>query len=216
MSNSIIVERLKEQMAKQGLNTAALAKRANLRASFLYDVLSGKSANPSTVKLASVAQALGVSIAYLVGGDEAHAPAHDDYVSIAVQLIGERLEGNTVISETKVNEPYYFRRSWVRERLDARPENLRIIYIGDDGMAPTLKPGDMALVDISRTAPTTAPGIFAVIDEGILCARRLEISNASKKSAVWVLADNSHYPTREIDLAAARIVGRVVWFAREI
>src|ERR1700722_8204055 len=67
-----IVHRLKIEMKKRGIASTGLAKLADVKTSFLYDVISGKSANPSTVKLARVAQSLGVSLAYLVGGEARH------------------------------------------------------------------------------------------------------------------------------------------------
>ena len=65
-----IGQRLKQAMAARQMSSAVLAKNADVKTSFIYDVLSGKSANPSPVKLARLAQSLGISVAQLIGNDE--------------------------------------------------------------------------------------------------------------------------------------------------
>ena len=71
-----IGQRLKLEMKKRNISSAQLAKRADVKISFIYDVISGKSANPSTVKLARVAEGLGVSLAELVGSGDATRPGY--------------------------------------------------------------------------------------------------------------------------------------------
>src|SRR3954463_9843442 len=91
-----IGQRLKLEMKRRGITSAELAKRADVKTSFIYDIISGKSANPSTVKLARVAQGLGVSLSSLVGSDAQFAAAArqaqgSEYVTIphiAVDVTG--------------------------------------------------------------------------------------------------------------------------------
>jgi transcriptional regulator with XRE-family HTH domain len=64
-SNPIGV-RLRARMHQCGFSSTELARRAEVKTSFIYDVLSGKSANPSPLKLARLAQAMGVSLSALV------------------------------------------------------------------------------------------------------------------------------------------------------
>ena len=47
--------------------------------------------------------------------------------------------------------------------LKANPADLRIMHVEGDSILPTLKGGDVVLVDLSRTAPTP-PGIFLLFD----------------------------------------------------
>ena len=63
MSNRVSLGQcLKREMKKQGIKVPELARAAGVKTSFLYDVLSGKSANPSTITLAKVARHLGVDL----------------------------------------------------------------------------------------------------------------------------------------------------------
>ncbi len=63
--------------------------------------------------------------------------------------------------------------SWIRDRLKARPADLRMLHVEGDSMLPTLSDGDIVLVDLSRTAPTP-PGLFVLFDGLGLVAKRLE------------------------------------------
>src|ERR1700690_1755259 len=85
LKNNLIGQRLKYEMKKRGVTSTELAKRADVKTSFIYDVISGKSANPSTVRLARVAEALGANLADLAGSanNQNHkSPGGDDYVVI--------------------------------------------------------------------------------------------------------------------------------------
>ncbi|MBY0407640.1 MAG: helix-turn-helix domain-containing protein, partial [Rickettsiales bacterium] len=67
---NIIGQRLKSEMKRRGVTSARLAETAGVKTSFIYDIISGKSANPSTLKLARVADSLGISLKSLVDNGE--------------------------------------------------------------------------------------------------------------------------------------------------
>src|ERR1019366_2338427 len=109
-----IGRRLKLEMKKREMTSAELAKRADVKTSFIYDIISGKSANPSTVKLARVAESLGVSLASLVGNGEPSADnpsvplraPHEDYVTIPRIMVDVSAGGGTIISLEQEGESY--------------------------------------------------------------------------------------------------------------
>jgi phage repressor protein C with HTH and peptisase S24 domain len=110
-------------------------------------------------------------------------------------------------------EAYYFRQSWIRDHLDARPDDLRLMYVRGDNMEPTLYHNDMVLIDTSRKNPSP-PGIFVCFDGLGLTARRLELMPGEDR--LRLISDNPQYSMFERDIADTVIIGRVVWFAREI
>jgi transcriptional regulator with XRE-family HTH domain len=65
MSIQIFVTNILRLMEEQGLNKVELAERADLSMSFLSDLTHGK-ANPSLRIMASIADALGVSLPYML------------------------------------------------------------------------------------------------------------------------------------------------------
>lgn len=222
--NNPIGQRLRLEMKTQGMSSADLAKRADVKTSFLYDIISGKSANPSTVKLARVADILGVSLSYLVGGaPRANAsitpatgtPPAQDYAIIPRIAVDISPNGNVIISQQHEEERYYFRQAWIREHLGVAPSDLGLLYVRGDSMEPSLLHNDIVMVDTTKKTPTP-PGIFVLFDGFGLAVKRLEYVGNADLNALRIISDNPQYSTYERSLEETFIIGRVVWFAREI
>lgn len=216
--DSVLIRNLKAAMRNQEINAINLARQADLKPSFVYDILSGKSTNPSTQRLAKIAEVLQIPLTELLGLTEPFAPPRkpgEGYVAISSILAMGAAEGGTSVIEEKQGEPYYFRRSWIQDRLGAKPEDLRMIFIAGDSMEPTLCQGDMILVDITKKNPSP-PGIFVLFDGLGLVAKRIEFLSHSRPPSIRILSDNPQYLPYERHIAETEIIGRVVWFAREI
>lgn len=216
-----IGSRLKHEMKKRGVTSSELARRAEVKTSFIYDIISGKSANPSTIKLARVADSLGVSLAYLAGhAREDVVPlsggndADDSYVCVP-RLAVDMPQGGSVVSGRQDGEPFYFRRTWIIEQLRANPADMRVASVRGDSMEPTLFHNDTVLVDVAKKNPSP-PGVFMIFDGSGLVAKRLEYLADHKPPSVHVISDNPQYSNYERTIEDMRIIGRVVWFSREI
>jgi transcriptional regulator with XRE-family HTH domain len=55
---SNLSEKLKEKISERGLTICEISRLAEVSPAFLYDILRGKSAHPSAIRLAKIAQAL--------------------------------------------------------------------------------------------------------------------------------------------------------------
>lgn len=232
---TLIGDRLRRLMAERGLNAAQLAKNANVKPSFIYDVIHGKSTNPSIVKLAQIAEVMDVDIASLVGGQEKYTPppgarepapkkrklhmdmqgGNDDYVTISSILVEASMGGGTVVTSEEKGKPYYFRKEWIRDRLGVSSADLRMIFVRGDSMEPTLCAGDMILIDITKKSPTP-PGIFVLFDGFGLVTKRLEFISNTNPPAIRIISDNPQYSAYQRTIDELHIIGRVVWFAREL
>lgn len=217
-------------MAERGLSAAQLAKSADIKPSFIYDVIHGKSTNPSVVKLARIADIMEVDIASLLGERQelGSNPRHDarnrklpntqgsdDYVTISSILVEASMGGGTIVTTEEKGKPYYFRREWIRDRLGVSASDLRMIFVRGDSMEPTLCAGDMILIDITKKSPTP-PGIFVLFDGFGLVAKRLEFISNTNPPAIRIISDNAQYSAYERIIDELHIIGRVVWFAREL
>jgi len=216
-----IGSRLKQEMRKQGLTSTELARRSEVKTSFIYDVISGKSANPSTIKLARVAESLGVNLAYLAGyetsptgGHAPDKPQNENHEHVTLASLSADGHSNDPALR-KDTAPYQFSKSWISQDLQSSPENLRITTMRGDSMEPTLIHNDILLVDVTKTTPSP-PGIFMLYDGFGLVAKRLEPVSDQQSAAVRVISDNGKYSTYECSLDEIRIIGRVIWFSREI
>ena len=214
--NRPLVARLRAHMLRKGLNPKTLAERANVGRSFVYDILNGKSTNPTSSKLAAIAEQLGVSVNYLVSGvQQVMSPRQrewSDVVEISSIEIEESVSGNMLVSHDHDTKPYYFRSDWVNKKLHARPEDLRTVFVNGDGMGATMQQGDMLLINITRKVPNP-PGLFVIFDGMGPVVKRLEMVSTG---CVRVISDNSQYSPYERELSELNIVGKVVWLAREL
>jgi phage repressor protein C with HTH and peptisase S24 domain len=216
MTHHMIRERLRQELDRRGLSAVELARQAGVKTSFLYDILNGKSTNPSTVRLAQVADSLGVSLAWLAGASDntqpqagsGHAPS--EYISVPQLRVV-----SSAVQDEKGADACYFRRGWISETLKAAPEQLRMVCIRDDSMQPSLADGDAVLIDTARKTPSP-PGIFILFDGLALVAKRLEYLDHAPHARVRVLSDNPQYGAYERSSDAIAIIGRVIWFSRAI
>lgn len=219
---TIIGERIRYRMLEKGMNAMELARRSSVKPSFLYDIMNGKSANPSVVKLSQVAKELEVELEYILGEGAMEQPRRkaadgddESYAAIQSLRVEASAGGGSVATAELTGEPYYFRKSWIRNTLHSRPEDLRIITIRGDSMEPTLHEGDVIMVDTSRKHPSP-PGIFILFDGLGLVAKRIELITNSLPPSVSILSDNQRYGAYTRALSEIQIIGRVVWFAREL
>lgn len=214
--NHQLISRLKTQMLRKGLNPKTLAARANVGRSFVYDILSGKSTNPTSAKISAIAEELGVSVQYLLSGIHSNLGPKQQEWSDIIEISSLRVEpslgGSTVVTDEQQHKPYYFRREWLREKFGVRTESLRVLTVTGDSMQPNLYSGDSILIDLTKQQPNPA-GIFVIFDGVGLVAKRLEVISPEKVS---VLSDNKQYTSYEAPLSELKIIGKVVWLAREL
>ena len=141
--------------------------------------------------------------------------ADDDYVVIPRIMVDASAGGGAIVSEEQEGESYYFRKSWIKDHLNAGPNDMRMLTVRGDSMEPTLYHNDLVLVDTARKTPSP-PGIFVLFDGFGLVAKRLEYSAQQKRLRIRIISDNPQYSTYERSIEEASIIGRVVWFAREM
>lgn len=105
--------------------------------------------------------------------------------------------------------------AWLRRIARGPPDQLSIIRVTGDSMAPTLADGDDILVDRGDGAPRLRDGIYVLRIDDTLVVKRLSVSPAAR--TLSVRSDNPAYPGwPDCDAGAIDIVGRVVWAGRRI
>lgn len=89
-----------------------------------------------------------------------------------------------------------------------RPDGIMSFEVVGDSMSPTLKPGDVVIVDTSPDELTDDH--LYVIDDGVgPLVRRLQIAPLSWPPEVTVKADNEHHEPYSLKLQDLHIIGRV-------
>ena len=210
--NRPLVARLRMAMMKKGLNPKTLAEHANVGRSFVYDILNGKSANPTSAKLTAIAEQLGVSVQYLLSGVYSEgSDAKNEIAEIATLSVESGADGNMVIT-TSNNKFYCFKHSWIKDKLATSPQNLRALNVVGDSMNPTILSGDVILINKSQIIPNP-PGLFVLFDGLGLHAKRIEIIG---KDTIRVMSDNPQYLAYEMKVQEINIIGKIVWLGREL
>ena len=214
-----LADRLRERMDARGLKAGPVADQAGLGRSFVYDIMLGRSANPTTEKLGRVAKVLQTNVEYLLYGTppgvrQPRVRGGGRTVAVPFVKIEAAMGGAAVVEDEEHGEPWHFHKDWIRNSLLCRPSDLRLIRVKGDSMEPTLLAGDIVMTDFGQTAPSPA-GVF-VLDDGFgLVAKRLEYIPNSDPPTVKVISDNDRYDTYERTSDEVHIVGRIVWFARQ-
>lgn len=116
-----------------------------------------------------------------------------------------------------------FRRDWLR-RIGVSPAKACLARVSGDSMVPTLRSGDMVLIDMAATEPTQRrnrgrkPSIYAFVEAGEARIKRIDRPD---KDAILLLSDNAEYVPelrtgKEIERFQTSIIGKVVWSGRTI
>lgn len=147
--------------------------------------------------------------------DNAAAQAGQAFVSLPLYDIGVKdvISADYASGRSHINdEMLQFSSSWIERELNAAPSDLFMILVDDESMEPTLRPGDMALLDRRATRPERE-GIYLFKMNGVSLLKRLQILPGG---VVKVISDNPAYETFSISMADINdkhlvILGRVVW-----
>lgn len=218
-NDNLLVWRLKKEMKRAGINARELSERANLGRSFVYDILSGKSSNPTTRKISAIADVLGVSMLYLVNGtsndNDVRQNSGTNFIEIQEADFKADKNGLCQISDKSPVTSHFFRRDWLQSRTSSSADNLKIAYIQDDIMHPSICCNDMVIVDISQKTPNPA-GIFLVFDGAGAVAKRLEFFRHNNEVMLHVKSDNNIYCSYDCHPSEVDIIGRIVWISRSI
>lgn len=104
---------------------------------------------------------------------------------------------------------------WLRRVARGRPEQLALIRVAGESMAPTLGDGDDILIDCGDGTERLRDGVYVLRLDGALVVKRLAL--AADREAVTIRSDNPAWadlPPRPA--AALDLVGRVVWTGRRL
>jgi len=124
--------------------------------------------------------------------------------------------GAGAVAEDRAVRPYFaFDAAWLRAITVASSEQLTMIRVEGDSMAPTLNAGDDILVDHADLGDGLRDGIYVLrVDEALL-VKRLAIHPFGGR--VTVQSDNPTYPDwPDRGLDELTCIGRVIWAGRRI
>ena len=120
-----------------------------------------------------------------------------------------------VVATEQVAEMVAFSASWLRER-HITPRNARILTARGDSMEPTIRDGDLLIVD-TAIEMAVDNGIYCIAYNGVLLVKRLFVL---RTGGIVISSDNKlagrdeEIPAHEVP--DVHIAGRVMWYGRTI
>ena len=183
---------------------------------------------PGLPKLIEIADATGTTIDWLATGREPMRLA--DAPRAQVPMIGDdEIPGFTLVPRLDIeasagpgalahNEQAIdylaFQESWLRAR-KINPSFARVLTAKGDSMEPTIRNGDVLLVDTSINYIQDNT-IYVIVYGDILLVKRV---HSRFNGTLQLISDNPLYPPEEItsgEIEQLHVAGRVMWFGRSI
>lgn len=119
--------------------------------------------------------------------------------------------GSMVLSEEHYNH-YAFRLKWIKQ-VASSLKSVILMRVGGDSMFPTIQDHDVVLIDTGRQHIQGGRLYALGIDDSILIKRLDPMAGGKCR----VISDNKEvYPPYEVNLNEIRIIGQVIWFARQM
>jgi hypothetical protein len=120
-----------------------------------------------------------------------------------------------VVTEELGKPCFAFDERWLRSLTASPADNLSIVRVEGDSMAPTLSAGDDILVDLGDSADRLRDGIYVLRIDDALVVKRIALNPVGRR--LTVQSDNPAYPDwPDCTLKDIKPVGRVIWSGRRI
>lgn len=139
-------------------------------------------------------------------------PLNDEFSLIPLYNVELAAGHGALVESERITSRYAFRQEWVR-KISSSPGSLALCLVRGDSMTPTLRDGDIVMIDTNRKTPNLN-GIYSINLGGLAAVKRLEMG---LKDKIRIISDNvAEYPPYEADLSDIIIIGQIVWYAREL
>lgn len=162
----------------------------------------------------TLARYFGISESQLGGRDDSDDQHH---AMVPVRRSDVRVSaGPGAIPGQEDAQPYFaFDRRWLKALTGASYDQLSIVRVEGDSMAPTLGDGDDVLLDLRDANGPLRDGIYVLrIDERLL-VKRLAVHPMGHH--VTVQSDNPAYPDwPDCAIEDVTCIGRVIWAGRKV
>ncbi len=124
--------------------------------------------------------------------------------------------GDGAIPTHERPRPYFaFDERWLKQMTSANADDLVIIRVEGDSMAPTLGDGDDILIDRGDALARLRDGIYVIRVDEALIVKRIALNPVTRR--VTVQSDNPAYTDwPDLALADVNCIGRVIWAARKV
>lgn len=202
--------------AASALNIGTAELRLKLGGISPQAIHNWKSRGVGKASALQIEKLLGIKAKWILDGDPADAPNQvqpaedsDDLVVIPLAEVkaSAGITGFSLHQDWSSTQatPVVLRRQWIKAK-GFRPEKLAFMWVHGQSMEPTMRDGDLILLDLDSCIPIDGQA-FVVLYEGETTVKRL----VRDAGSWWLVSDNPdqrRYPKKVCD-EMTRIVGKV-------
>ncbi|MBF0545988.1 MAG: LexA family transcriptional regulator [Candidatus Riflebacteria bacterium] len=209
------------KLAEKVGGKASLAKKAKTSLTNIYRYISGKRLIPAEL-LANIARVCNVSMDWLAYGEDDCQSTINQMDNFLVQE--EKKEYSTkkhlfhlsrikscFLSFSEVIAKLGLSRSELMSQFKGKVGDFFFVQVSDEGMDPTLKCGDIVLID-SRTNEIIFDGLYFIAIGEVPLLKRIQ---RLPSNVIEVISDNKNYRAYTLNLGQEpekiSIIGQVVW-----
>lgn len=202
---------------RKGLSQEALGKVLGVSRAAVAQWEGGQTV-PAAERLIDLADKLAVRFEWLYWGREpmeglepgAVPPGYAWVPSLSSASLTEA--GELFLSNGK---PALMPLGLIEAELRGSGDDFAVMSMNGQAMEPLLPAGAMLLLDLRQRKPSP-PGIFALWDGSGLAVQRVRRVPGSKPPMLRLSSENPRFLAADVEPAAVRIAGRVVWFSRRL
>ena len=218
---SLMGQRIKE--ARGLVSQRALAELIHVHVNTIGKFERGDTV-PDALQLHEIGRVLNCNPAWLLCGnayEKSSTPAHGgitaensgDLVLVSGYGVKASAGNGEQVNDEHVIGRFAFKRSWI-SRKGLNPNSLAVVTARGDSMEPTVRDGDILLVDRNIDRIST-DGIYLIERDNQLYCKRLQ-----KKfdGGVTIMSDNPRYEAQQLSADAAaslHVAGHVIWIGGE-
>lgn len=209
-------------------NRKYAADAAGVSTDQLARYMRGENTPPVTVA-DKLAAAKGVSLKWLARGEgemydgtyaaqerAAYVP-DSDYAFVPLYDVNASAGQGAFVDGEQSKDALAFKRDWLRRNVAGKIDDLALINVRGDSMDPTLRDGDVVMVNKAETEVTD--GIYVFLLDGWLMVKRLQRRVGEGGTELWVISEHPSYepfqlPPLDDFNEPTKIIGRVVWACR--
>lgn len=175
---------------------------------------------PHTKRLDGIAAKLGTTVEWLLSGRGSKGGivaigetrgTYNDFAMVPLYNVKAAAGSGAIVTSERIVDTLAFRADFLRNELSATKDDLYLIHVEGDSMEPTLRAGDVILVDHRRSLPDRE-GIYVLRMDDALLVKRLQLQPGGK---IVAISDNPNYKSFDVKPdAGLAVIGRVVWAGR--
>lgn len=224
LSRMSLGERIEERLIALNLSQAELARRVKVSQPTINALIRG--GNAGSKHLHKIAAELETSPAWLAGETDDPSPvaprtsaveALADELDLAMVPeidIGYSMGGGATIAEQYEQKGIVpFSRTWLRTLMQGTLGELFVARGEGDSMEPTLRDGDIVLIDSSQQNVRGQDRIWAVLYGDLGMIKRVR---RTPDGSYLLMSDNPTVTPIECHDGEMSVIGRVVWIGRRM